>query len=145
MPQQHKKMLEQTENVAYNTSISLKFFWQWNASENQNFTVSSIPLCNSCYADNDDKGNTNIHGLRSTWQALSHTTAGRTSLLCEVWEIMRFYYHLSRSWKYQDLFVKTKTKTFSSRPRLLFQDHDHFSCPRSTSRPRPRSRDYIPG
>jgi len=25
LPQQHKKMLEQTENVAYNTSISLTF------------------------------------------------------------------------------------------------------------------------
>jgi len=40
-------------------------------------------------------------------------------------------------------------ETFSSRPRprprLLFQDQDqdHFSCPRSTSRPKPGSRDYI--
>jgi len=36
--------------------------WQWNARENQNFTVTnvrSIPLCISYYADNDDKGNTN--------------------------------------------------------------------------------------
>jgi len=40
-------------------------------------------------------------------------------------------------------------ETFSSRPRLLFQDQDkdqdHFSCPRGASRPRPRSRDYISG
>jgi len=34
-----------------------------------------------------------------------------------------------------------------SRPRLLFQDQDqdHFSCLGCASRPRPRSRDYIPG
>jgi len=29
LPQQHKKMLEQTENVAYNTSISLTMKRQW--------------------------------------------------------------------------------------------------------------------
>jgi len=36
----------------------------------------------------------------------------------------------------QDFFFKTKT--FISRPRP-------FSCPWGTSRPRPGSRDYIPG
>ena len=55
--------------------------------------------------------------------------------------------HSSRSWKYQDFFIKTKTKTSSrarSRPRLLLQDKDHFSCPQGSSRTRPRYRDYIP-
>jgi len=51
------------------------------------------------------------------------------------------FYHSSRSWKYRDFF--TKTKTFPSRPRLIFQDQDHFLCPQGISRP--RSRDYIPG
>ena len=72
---------------------------------------------------------------------------------CITYNDWGLYYHLPRSWKCWYFFVKTKTKTktktFSSRPRLLFQDQDHdqdhFSCPRGTSRPRPRSRDYIPG
>jgi len=63
---------------------------KWNASENQNFTVtnaSSILLCISYSAGNDDKGNANItNGLSCTWQAPNRTTAARTSFLCEVWE-----------------------------------------------------------
>jgi len=59
-----------------------------------------------------------------------------------------------------DFFVKTKTKTSSSRVEASgsmtddqdqdfhfnFQDQepDHFSCPRGSLRPRPRSQDYIP-
>jgi len=61
--------------------------WQRNARENQNFTVtnvSSIPLCISYYADNDDKDNPNITcGLSCTWQTPNCTTADRIFLLCE--------------------------------------------------------------
>ena len=66
---------------------------KWNASENQNFTVtnfSSIPLCISYSAGNDDKGNANItNGLSCTWQAPNRTTAARSSLLYEVLETDR--------------------------------------------------------
>ena len=67
--------------------------WQWNATENQNFTVtndSSIPLRISYLADNDDKSIGNItYGFSCTWQkwqAPNIITAGRASLLTEVWE-----------------------------------------------------------
>jgi len=39
--------------------------------------------------------------------------------------------------------VETFSSRPRSRPRLLIQDQDNFSCPRGASRPRPRSRDYI--
>jgi len=92
LPQQHKKMLEQTENVAYNTIqilvCHLTTKHQWKPKRySYKINVSSIPLCISYYAGNDDKGNANItYGLSCTWQAPNRTTAGRTSLLCEVWE-----------------------------------------------------------
>jgi len=67
---------------------------------NQKFTVtigSSIQLCISCYAGNDDKGNANIsYDLSCTWQTPNHTTAGRTSLLCEVWETVLHGWKLVR-------------------------------------------------
>ena len=44
LPQQHKKTLEQTETVAFNTRISLTIKWQWKPK------VSSIPLCITYYA-----------------------------------------------------------------------------------------------
>jgi len=87
MAQQHKKMLEQTENVAYITIISLKMKCP---RKPKFYSYSSIQLCISCYAGNGDKGNANItNGFICTWQAPNRTTAARTSLLCEFLETDR--------------------------------------------------------
>jgi len=80
-------MLEQTENVAYSTIISLTMKRQ---GKPKFYSYSSIQFCISCYACNGDKGNANItYGFSCTWQAPNRTTAARTALLCEVWEADR--------------------------------------------------------
>ena len=81
-------MLEQTENFAYSTIISLTMKRQGKPKFYSFY--SSIQLCISCYAGNGDKGNANItYGFICTWQAPNRTTAARTSLLCEFLETDR--------------------------------------------------------
>jgi len=81
--------MEQTDNIAYNASISVTMkrhgkpkLYSYNTND------SSIPLCISYLADNDDKSIGNItYGFSCTWQkwqAPNIITAGRASLLTEV-------------------------------------------------------------
>jgi len=67
--------------------VTQALVWQWNASENQNFTVTNVSIIPLCICHYADKSNANItYGLSCTWQTLNRTTAGWTSLLCKVWE-----------------------------------------------------------
>jgi len=65
--------------------------------------------------------------------SLTATTAHMLEQTCVPYNEVCNFYHSSRSWKYRDFLVKTKTKT-----KTIFYD----IC---LKRPRPRSRDYIPG
>ena len=81
--------------------------------------------------------------LHYRWYCLTATTAQMLEQTCISYNEVCNFYHSSRSWKYRDFFVKTrtKTKTFSSRPRPRSRP---FFMSRGASRPRVRSRDYIP-